>query len=264
MATLLRKNIDHLSSAELAALRKGYAAMQAVIDNRGFNAIAGYHDAPRKLCYHHEDEAMFLPWHRGYLITFEQFLRDHNAALALPYWDWTSPTSHATGVPVAFSATKQPGGQRNPLHDSTINVPMMNPPTKRRTRRFAGPPAELPAPATIRALLRESDYTAFSRRLQGVHDEVHGWTGGQNASGVPGDMAMTTFAAFDPVFYSHHCMIDRIWARWQELYGVTNIPAPLRKRALRGFDNLTVESVLDIAQLGYGYASDEVVLAISP
>ncbi len=39
----------------------------------------------------------FLPWHREYLMRYEQMLRDvsGNPRLALPYWDWTDPASTA-------------------------------------------------------------------------------------------------------------------------------------------------------------------------
>ncbi|MBV9692852.1 MAG: tyrosinase family protein, partial [Alphaproteobacteria bacterium] len=42
----------------------------------------------------------------------------------------------------------------------------------------------------------------------GLHGDVHVLTGnGTNMGSVP-------FAAGDPVFYTHHCNIDRIWASW--------------------------------------------------
>jgi tyrosinase len=250
--TITRQNIEHLTAVELTAVRKAYAAMQAVSDNRGFNAIAGYHGIPLNLCYHHEDQSMFFPWHRGYLLTFEAALRDHDPSVALPYWDWTSDSSHSIGIPKAFTDRTQADGSKNPLLSSYINVPSANPPQKRWTRRNPGDPSELPTTADVENALNESDYLQFSIAVQDIHDGVHGWTGG--------DMGMVPVAAFDPVFFSHHCMIDRLWSRWQELYGVNNVPSSILNRPLRGFDNLTVASILSISNLGYSYASDEIVL----
>jgi tyrosinase len=255
MNAITRQNIDHLTPTELAQLRAGYAGMQALSDNRGFNAIAGYHKVPLNLCYHHEDPTMFLPWHRGYMLTFEQFLRDQGSQLALPYWDWTSPTSHAKGVPAAFGAPSQPNGKPNPLYRSMINAPTVKPPVNRWTKRFPGNPKNLPTLTSVQAVLAIADYPTFCGQLQDIHDAVHVWTGG-----AKGDMAFLDFAAYDPIFYSHHCMIDRIWDRWQQLHGITNIKPNLLQRPLRGFDNLTVASVLDTSELGYSYASDEIVL----
>ncbi len=256
MGTITRQNIENLTAAELEQLRAGYTAMQALSDSRGFNSIAGYHKVPLNLCYHHEEPTMFLPWHRGYMLTFEQLLRDQNDQLALPYWDWTSPASHTEGVPPAFSAPKQPDAKPNPLFRSRINVPTAKPPVNRWTLRFPGNPQDLPTAASVQTVLAIPDYATFCSQLQGIHDAVHGWTGG-----MKGDMAFLDFAAYDPIFYSHHCMIDRIWDRWQQIHGITNIKPSLLKRPLRGFDNLTVTSVLDTSELGYSYASDEIVLA---
>jgi tyrosinase len=73
---------------------------------------------------------------------------------------------------------------------------------------------------------------------------VHGWVGG--------DMGSIATAAFDPVFWAHHAMIDRIWYLWQLKHGVNNIPADYLGRAL--FPGYTVKDVLDISALGYDYA----------
>ncbi|KAH6990001.1 common central domain of tyrosinase-domain-containing protein [Ilyonectria destructans] len=56
-----------------------------------------------------------------------------------------------------------------------------------------------------------------------VHDSVHGWCGG--AKVAPGDtsilqghMSHVPVAAFDPIFWLHHCNIDRLFAIWQVLH----------------------------------------------
>jgi tyrosinase len=42
----------------------------------------------------------------------------------------------------------------------------------------------------------------------GLHGDVHVYTGNtQNMGVVP-------WAAYDPIFYLHHCQIDRLWASW--------------------------------------------------
>jgi tyrosinase len=260
MGQVIRKDIDTYSAVELAALRKGYAQMQALSDNRGFNYISGYHGIPNFYCYHLDDPALFLPWHRAYLLEFEHLLRDRDAALSVPYWNWASATSHAGGVPKAFSDKLAADRSANPLYDSEIKVPASTPPIHRRTQRFPGQPQELPPATAIDALVREPSFVRFSRRLRDVHNHIHGWTGGMNAAGtVGGDMGAVATAAFDPIFYSHHCMIDRTWNRWQQLHGINNIPGAILHTALKGF-NLTVSDVLDTTHLGYSYATASVVV----
>lgn len=69
-----------------------------------------------------------------------------------------------------------------------------------------------------------SNYTMFSNEgwaadtsqydsLESVHDGVHSALGGQN-----GHMTIVPFSAFDPLFFLHHCMIDRLLAMWQGMY----------------------------------------------
>ena len=48
--------------------------------------------------------------------------------------------------------------------------------------------------------------------LEEIHDRIHGYVGG------PGHMGVVPFSAFDPIFWLHHCMIDRVFALWQAVY----------------------------------------------
>jgi tyrosinase len=260
---VVRKNITSLQDGELAQLRAGYAKMQAISDNRGFNYIAGLHGVPGHYC--HTNEALFFPWHRAYLYYFEQYLQDQIAGLAVPWWDWTSGS-----LPQAFSSATTSTSAANPLYKSRINVPTVNPPLNRDTRRFPGttPALKLPTPADVAALLNIKDYAQFSAKFNfGVHGQVHTWTGGSvtdPASGkkISGDMAIVPVAAFDPIFFSHHAMCDRIWYLWQLRNGITNIPTELLKQPLPPF-NLTVSEVLDITQLGYDYAIDRITIPVT-
>jgi tyrosinase len=258
MASLtVRKNINNLNAAELTALRKGYAQAQTIMDNRGYNYYAGLHGIPNWYCWHHSgtqgsnvNANLFLPWHRAYLLYFEKAIRDQSPAtpkVGLPWWNWSSPQS----VPQAFSVPTA-GGQANPLYRARIvNA---NPPINRMTRRFAGQnvPGGLPTPAQVQNLLNVNQFTDFTNQLENIHDGVHGWTGG-NSGGLSGDMGSIATAAWDPIFWSHHCMIDRLWYLWQLKHGVSNITPNLLPMVLQPF-GLKVQDVLSITQLGYTYA----------
>ena len=135
-----RKNVEHLTAAELSALRAAYAGLQAINDNRGFNYLAGLHGIPGMYCVHYDTPPLFLPWHRAYLLAFETSLRDRNSSVAVPWWDWTSDTSRAHGVPAAF-ASPTANGQPNPLYKSHMRIVSATPP------RTATPCASLARPA---------------------------------------------------------------------------------------------------------------------
>ncbi|MGH6665900.1 MAG: tyrosinase family protein, partial [Pseudolabrys sp.] len=68
-----------------------------------------------------------------------------------------------------------------------------------------------------------------------------------------GSMAIIPLAAFDPIFWAHHTMVDRLWYLWQLRHPGSGVPASIMNRALEGFP-LTVAQVLDIKALGYDYA----------
>ncbi|PBP21264.1 putative Tyrosinase [Diplocarpon rosae] len=68
------------------------------------------------------------------------------------------------------------------------------------------------------------DYTTFSNEawissnnpegydsIESIHDQIHGLTG----SG--GHMTYINYSAFDPLFWLHHAMIDRVFAMWQAI-----------------------------------------------
>ncbi|KAL8792906.1 MAG: hypothetical protein Q9195_004483 [Heterodermia aff. obscurata] len=76
------------------------------------------------------------------------------------------------------------------------------------------------------------DYAIFSNKavvnkkatvfgsLEGLHDDYHGLTGGN------GHMSRVPVAAFDPIFWLHHCNVDRIAAVWQAINPKSWFPDP--------------------------------------
>jgi tyrosinase len=140
----------------------------------------------------------------------------------------------------------------------------------RRTRRFPEHPNELPSmtqttpsnPA-INTLLELATYVDFSKQIQDVHDFIHPWVGGTDPANenIGGDMGNIGVAAFDPIFWAHHAMIDRLWYLWQLRHGVNNIPPEYLSMGLAPF-GMTVQHVLDVRTLGYEYASSAVSTAV--
>jgi tyrosinase len=248
----LRSSIESLEqiSGGLDALREAYAKMQAITDNRGWVFWSGYHGFPQYQCWHHGRVGLgdqlpydlFLPWHRAYLLYFEHTVRDQNNAVALPWWDWTSPGSHNFGIPQSF-ATSSITGSANAL----ASGPMPDMPTgpARQTQRSPDLPSSLPNASDVSNLMGLGNFVDFSSQLEDIHDGIHGWVGG--------DMGVVATSAFDPIFWAHHCMIDRIWYLWQLQNGTNNIPPDYLDKALAPFA-LTVKDVLDINRLGYDYA----------
>jgi tyrosinase len=264
---VLRPDVAH---ADIGALREAYSKMQAIsgTDNRSWIYWAEYHGFNRYDCWHGGRIGngthlypydLFLPWHRAYLHYWEHATRDQNEEAIPPWWDWTSVASHAEGIPSAYSEPDV-GESPNPL--ATGPMPDMPGDPARQTQRSPSLPGELPEMAaatpsnpSIESLLALESFVDFSSQLQDVHDFIHGWVGG--------DMGVIGVAAFDPIFWAHHAMIDRIWYLWQLRHGVNNIPNEYLGKVLAPFGS-TVEQVLDVRQLGYEYVTSSVSVGVIP
>jgi tyrosinase len=244
-----RLRVAQSSAAHMADFREAMAAIQGISDNRGYTFIAGFHGAPGWYCWHHQASRrtarraeLFLPWHRAYLWWLEQALQDQKAGVAVPWWDWTKDRH----IPTAYN-TRKVGGAANPLYNFRARVPSANPPINHVTTRRPGsnPLISLPTAAEAEEALSDTDWTSFSDRVEDLHDRVHGW--------VSGDMGDVTTAAYDPVFFAHHCMIDRLWYLWQVRHGVNTIPGEMLDLSLVPFGK-RVRDVLDVQAMGYEYA----------
>jgi tyrosinase len=238
-----RRNARELTDGQLRDLRRAITEAQGIRDDRGYQYWAGIHGLPLpESCTHHTN--LFLPWHRAYLYLFEKELQDRVPGVTLPWWDWTR--HHDEGIPDSYRRRRTAEGRVNSLYDSPIQRSGRETPRQTRTSRRPGRPGWLPDPRDVDRVLDNSDFFNFSTQLESIHDGVHIWVGGT--------MSAITTAAYDPVFWAHHCMIDRLWYLWQLRHSGASLPANLRGRPLRPFA-MTVADTLDITQLGYDYAA---------
>lgn len=260
----LRRNAENLTPSELDDLREAFEAFYQVEDDRGFGFFAGLHGLPLPVyCAH--GNALFLPWHRAYLYYVERALTaalrrargDETVEVGLPWWDWSSAVSHDRGLPTPFRPLAD--GATNPLSAGPVvlgaedlqlvrdNLPgAISDGDEPVTLRDPDDPDELPRDATVQRALRATTFAGFSRIVESIHNGVHGWVGGA--------MSAAPTAAFDPIFWAHHAMIDRLWYLWQLSPQGGTPPAPLLDQALPPFP-MTVRETLDISTLGYEYAA---------
>src|SRR3954453_2323827 len=251
-----RPNIAEMTPRQVAELRSAFTAMQKISDNRGYTHYASWHGLPSPAeCEIAHGQPSFLPWHRAYLVRFEQALRDTGHDVMLPWWDWTKTREG----PKAFSEKGGPDGAPNPLYSARISAlarQQGSQATRAETRRLsqyeqtvrepARPQTFLPTKGQIDYLLAEArQYEQFRLELEDFHGEVHVWVGGH--------MGNLPFASFDPIFWAHHCMIDRLWRIWQLKHPGASFPASTRGKTMTPF-NLTAGQVLDPNALGYDYS----------
>lgn len=182
----------------------------------------------------------FLSWHRYFLVRFELQLQSYVPGVMVPYWDWTDPTPLMTDdflgpngtvgqeVRSGYFAADAPGtpGGTNPTPAPAwwpAGLTGWRLPAFAGFGTFGGPlrrnlsgPATLPTATDVRQALAMGTYPQFQNALEGgagiasfhqMHNALHGWIGGH--------MSSPTASPFDPLFYLHHCNIDRLWAMWQ-------------------------------------------------
>lgn len=66
----------------------------------------------------------------------------------------------------------------------------------------------------------------MASQLEGIHNQVHTNVGGSNPLG---HMSVTNVASFDPIFWLHHCNVDRLVALYQAIYPQNRLqPSPGR------------------------------------
>jgi|GEM_PF-1147891 len=170
----------------------------------------------------------FVAWHRWYIFYLEKIARQMSGAsdFMLPYWNYASNEGPSLQLPAPFQNPTSPlyeqlrgNGFANPAGSGSQNVPMNQggylpyPQTQYETalqgtnlwpsdQTFAQPPSHA--------------YSAFgfAGRVEcQPHDNVH--------DNVGGLMSNIPVAAGDPIFFVHHCQIDRLWAAWQAAAGST-------------------------------------------
>ena len=182
----------------------------------------------------------FLPWHRFYLYYFERIVRaaiqtldevgeDVKAEWALPYWNYER-NDQARSLPTAFREERLPGGdednplyvkQRKPARNQGVPLDFndVRSDVGRRPREFAfedGSPGGFAGPAVGPSHMGEVAGAAAGVLENMPHGTVHVQVGGSRRQGDPEDGYMSLFetAGLDPIFWLHHCNVDRLWEMW--------------------------------------------------
>ncbi|WP_176539046.1 tyrosinase family protein [Rhizobium sp. J15] len=157
-------------------------------------------------------EYYFLGWHRLYLWHFEQIVSSLvGQDFALPYWDYgKNGSSEHRALPIEFRESIGGSQAANPLWYEHRN-PEMN------KENGAGEmdPADVSPSAAFQSagLYLPDTRKGFNSLLNtSPHGNVHVAIGGPGED--PG-MGTVPTAGRDPVFWVHHCNIDRLWEIWR-------------------------------------------------
>ncbi len=155
----------------------------------------------------HED--FFLPWHRMYVLCFEEIVRKITGedGFTLPYWNYTDSNQRA--LPDEFRKQNDPdwGPLYRPDRKSGVN-------SGTAIDKLPGAlPFDLNAMKSIVYGATSGDAGFCANTDNNPHGCIHDDVGnGVGTGSVP-------WAANDPIFWMHHCNIDRIWASWNKAGG---------------------------------------------
>jgi tyrosinase len=269
-------------------IRKNQAMLSADEKSRFVSAVLGLKASGKHDQYvsDHRDAAhgahrgpAFFPWHREFLRRFELDLQSIDPNVTLPYWDWSVDNSPSSSIwdssflggngrtsdgkvmdgPFAFDA----GNWR-------LNVVPSEDPSPFLKRQFGRSAPSLPTPEQITAALNATPYdvapwnmtspSGFRNRLEGwisgpqLHNLVHVWVGGSM-------LPMTS--PNDPVFFLHHCFVDKLWADWQTQHPGEGYRPTSGAHAghnlndlMQPWNNVRPADVLDHHALGYSYDTE--------
>lgn len=195
----VRRNVGGMNAFDpvITTYRKAVAAMRALLpsDPRSWTyqaaihgTLAGPPQVAWNTCQH--GNYFFWSWHRMYLYWFERICRRMacDDCFALPYWDYNSPSQRQ--LPAMF---------RDPSSDLFVS---------QRDPNMNSGAGSLPAWAVdYSAGLAQLNFPGASSSLEGLpHNWVHVLVGGW--------MGFVPTAAQDPIFFLHHCNMDRLWNLW--------------------------------------------------
>lgn len=189
MARVRKSHVD-LTDAEWTAFINAVNSLRASTTTPNYDYFSAIHSMDRHEMQAHEAYT-FLPWHREYLMVFEDALQSINADVTIPYWDWTTnpelPQQLSDATAWGVTRAMKAGDKISPKRKDDVAL-----------------------------ALSKTTYAAFHDRINGPHGAVHVQIGGiDEASGQPlGEMADIDRSPRDVLFWLHHAYLDKLWHDW--------------------------------------------------
>lgn len=275
----IRKNAVNLTTAERNELTNAFLTLK---NNNRYDLYVTQHVQVMSSMH---SLPSFLSWHRQFLLELEQELQQAagNNDLGLPYWHWGENAAFADPATYCIWDDDLMGGNGDPSDNNIVKtgpfrqgqwtiVDANGNPNGPLTRQFGASAASLPNQTEINNVLNVTPYDSspynrlanpsFRNSLEGwgagapnLHNLGHVWVGGSM-------LPMTS--PNDPIFFLHHCFVDKLWADWMaqnpgiEHYlplsgGPANQNLNDNMVATVNNNNIQNADVVDHAALGYTY-----------
>jgi tyrosinase len=247
-AQSIRKSVTEMTPSEKEALVAAFYQLREGPDL--ISDLASYHNAFMSGIHRNlPQNDVFLAWHRKQMHEVELAMQTINERLSLPYWEQS-----------------QSSGVNDPIWEESF-MGQFN--TDWSLNRDLGALIRLPNSNDVNQVLGLSNFYSstsdlssmdFSPRLETavVHTGAHLWVGGVMRAGN---------SPFDPVFYLHHCYMDKIWQKWQSTHGTSGFTRTSMPRydGVFTFNGQVLQAVnpndiIDTRSLGVFYAENQLAL----
>ena len=232
----VRKSLHDIEtdSKELAILRKAFTGIMArdadTNDPTSFYSLAGIHWLPGaqadRYCRHHDNA--YNPWHRSYLMAFENALRSVEGCenVTLPYWDILGEALPAWIYEPPFYPYEMP--HKIVSLDGSVIYDVGYSTERNSAVKIVEEVKS--GKASIESKIGEALASPSWRGFNGWSDRPNRHEGiirahdnGHAACGAT--IGNQDVAAFDPLFWFFHCNWDRLWWRWQNTHNTTTLLA---------------------------------------
>ncbi len=172
--------------ADIATYRQAVELMKALpaSDPRSWTSQAAIHGTATGFAFCQHGTQHFFDWHRAYLFYFEKICQKltGNASFGLPYWNWNQNAAIHPAFLVASSALFLARTRTSMAGNTAVST------------------------GTLDGMLSDTNFFTFQQQVEGTpHNSVHGFIGATMGTGA---------SALDPLFWTHHCMVDYMWAKW--------------------------------------------------
>ncbi|GER29122.1 polyphenol oxidase [Striga asiatica] len=175
-------------------------------------------------CWH------FYPFHRWYLYFYERILGKliDDPTFAIPFWNWDNPEGMIMPEEFTREGSSLSNARRNPKHLPPALADLAYSPKSPTSQDqiVSNNLAEMYI-EMVRNVSRLEDFYGARYAVgtapnpgagtveRGSHTALHKWVGEDTPGGE--DMGNFYSAGREPLFYSHHANIDRLWSVWRGL-----------------------------------------------
>lgn len=250
-AQVIRKNWQEMTTHE----KEVYINALRALYTKSPNVIETYVNTHDNSTYVRHALPDFLLWHRMFIQYFEKELQNSGVAnaanIALPYWGWDTPDNFSSSSPIFSSTTLSRGAYNLGLFGYPI-------PEGTFTREFRQSFAQ-PTSSDLQELVNSypqfgTDYeTQQGNRFWPILEATyHNWC----HAFIGGTMSILSISPRDPVFYQHHCYVDKIWQDWHNVHGSSSVRQTDSINTIPGKPRIARSGVVDARSLKVWYASN--------